>query len=47
MEASKKRHDATDVTTRNQQAFFKNIETQLGQLNKFFNEQLPLNNPDP
>lgn len=46
MEAYERRHDAIDVTTRNQHASIRNIETQLGQLTKLVNERLPLKNPN-
>lgn len=39
-EANEKRHDDTDATLRNQQAFVANIKTQVEQLNKLVNERL-------
>lgn len=44
MEASEKRHNATDATLSNQQAFISNIETQVGKLSKLLQERLlPIN----
>ena len=44
---SRKRHDATDATIRNQQAAISNINTQVDQLTKLVNKRLPPNNLDP
>lgn len=40
MEASEKRHDATNATIRNQQVSIQDIKTQLGHLTKLVNEWL-------
>lgn len=44
MAASEKRHENTDVTLRNQQALIVNLETQVGELNKHFQEGFPVIN---